>query len=334
LSSSERAKVLVGDTPDSADRDAVEGIVFNIQRFSVHDGPGIRTTVFLKGCSLHCFWCHNPEGIRSKPEIQFYPERCIGCSACIEACEYGAQVIEDDVHIYVRDNCEMCGACVDNCFSGALEQTGTSLSVEDVMKEVLADRSFYENSGGGISLSGGEPLFQKAFTKALLERSKEEGLHTAIETCGNYRWADLEELLPFIDLVMMDLKLMDPDAHREATGVSNERILVIAENLMSTDKPVWFRTPVIPTVNDTPEAIGEIAAFVRHLADIRQAQGDGDPAPPPILDLLRFHKLAADKYRSLGLDYKASDLDAPSLAYMDELRDLARGHGIEVKKGK
>jgi len=308
---------------------STSGIVFNIQRFSVHDGPGIRTTVFLKGCSLHCFWCHNPEGIRLKREIQFYPERCIGCGACFEVCEHGAHVMEDGVHVYVRDKCVLCGKCTDNCFSGALEMTGDEVTVDDVMQEVLADRTFYQNSGGGMTLSGGEPMLQKAFTKALLERAKAEGVHTAIETCGNYRWADLEELLPLIDMVMMDLKHMDPEVHREAVGVSNERILVIAEQLMTTDKPVWFRTPVIPTINDTPEAIGAIAAFVRRLTDIREAQDNG--APPPMLDLLRFHRLAGDKYRSLGLDYKAATLEAPSLAYMDELRDLARSYGIVVK---
>jgi pyruvate formate lyase activating enzyme len=309
------------------------GIVFNIQRFSVHDGPGIRTTVFLKGCSLHCFWCHNPEGIRPKPEIQYYPERCIGCGACIEACEYGAQVIDEGVHKYLRDKCALCGACVDNCFSGALEMTGEELTVDDVMQEVLADRAFYANSGGGMTLSGGEPMLQKAFTKALLERAKAEGVHTAIETCGNYPWSDLEELLPLVDMVMMDIKHMDPEAHRAATGVSNQRILKIAEQLMATDKPVWFRTPVIPTVNDTREAIGEIAAFVRHLTDLRISQRDGTDVPAPTLDLLRFHRLAADKYRSLDLAYEASELEAPSLEYMNELRELARGYGIEVKKG-
>ncbi len=308
---------------------SASGIVFNIQRFSVHDGPGIRTTVFLKGCSLHCFWCHNPEGISPKQEIQFYPERCIGCGACLEACEHGAHIMEDGVHVYVRDKCVLCGKCTDSCFSGALEMTGDEVTVDDVMQEVLADRTFYQNSGGGMTLSGGEPLLQKAFSKALLERAKAEGVHTAIETCGNYRWSDLEELLPFIDMVMMDLKHMDPEIHRKAVGASNERILVIAEQLMYTDKPVWFRTPVIPTVNDTPEAIGAIAAFVRRLTDIREAQGNG--APPPMLELLRFHRLAGDKYRSLGLDYKAATLEAPSLAYMDELRDLARSHGIVVK---
>ncbi|MBN1248902.1 MAG: glycyl-radical enzyme activating protein [Anaerolineae bacterium] len=309
------------------------GIVFNIQRFSVHDGPGIRTTVFMKGCSLHCFWCHNPEGIRPKPEIQFYPERCIGCGACLEACEHGAQILRDGVHIYVRENCVMCGACVDNCFSGALELTGKSMTVDDVMAEVLADKAFYEKSNGGITLSGGEPLFQPDFTQAILVRSKAEGLHTAIETCGNYPWSTLEPVLPFIDLVMMDIKLMDSAAHREATGAPNERILAITEGLMRTDKPVWFRTPVIPTVNDTPEAIGAIASHVRHLTDLREAHNTqtGQSAPPPSLELLRFHRLAADKYRSLDLTYKASNLEAPSLDYMNKLRDVARSYDIAVK---
>ncbi len=310
------------------------GIVFNIQRFSVHDGPGIRTTVFLKGCTLHCFWCHNPEGIRLKPEIQFYPDRCIGCGACLEACEHGAQVLKDGVHVYVRENCVMCGECVDNCFSGALELTGTAVTVDEVMEEVLADRAFYANSGGGVTLSGGEPLLQADFSRVILQRSKAEGLHTAIETCGNYGWSHLESVLPWVDLVMMDLKHMDSAAHREATGVSNERILKIARGLMCTSKPVRFRTPVIPTVNDTPEAIGEIAAFVRRLSDLRIATNTetGADVPLPVLGLLRFHRLAADKYRRLGLVYKARDQEAPSPETMDSLRDVARSYGIEIER--
>jgi pyruvate formate lyase activating enzyme len=310
----------------------MNGIIFNIQRFSVHDGPGIRTTVFLKGCSLHCFWCHNPEGIRPKPEIQFYPERCIGCRACAQVCRHGAHIFEGGEHLYLREACVLCEACLDECFSGALELTGELVSVDEVMEDVLADRAFYERSGGGITLSGGEPLLQRAFTEALLRRGKAEGLHTAIETCGNYRWVELEGLLPWVDLVMMDLKHMDPEAHRAATGVSNERILAIAGALMSTSKPVWFRTPVIPTVNDTPEAIGNIAAFVRHLSELRSARNacTGDDVPLPTLDLLRFHRLASDKYRSLGLEYKASDLEAPSETTMHDLRNLARGYGIKV----
>lgn len=267
------------------------------------------------------------------PENQFYPERCIGCGACLEACDHGAQVLADGVHVYVRENCKMCGACVDECFSGALELTGESMTVDDVMVEVLADMAFYEKSEGGITLSGGEPLLQPAFTKAILIRSKAERLHTAVETCGNYPWSTLAPLLPLIDLVMMDIKLIDSAAHRDATGVPNERILAIAEGLMRTAKPVWFRTPVIPTVNDTPEAIHAIASHVRRLTDIREAynaEQDGD-APPPSLELLRFHRLAADKYRSLDLEYKASELVVPSLAYMDDLRDVARSYNIVVK---
>jgi len=162
------------------------GIVFNIQRFSVHDGPGIRTTVFLKGCTLHCFWCHNPEGIRPKPEIQFYPERCIGCGACLEACKHGAQILQDGVHVYMRENCVMCGKCVDNCFSGALELTGTVVTVDEVMAEVLADRAFYANSGGGVTLSGGEPLLQADFSRAILQRSKEpSGIRATLGRLGH-----------------------------------------------------------------------------------------------------------------------------------------------------
>lgn len=310
------------------------GIVFNIQRFSVHDGPGIRTTVFLKGCTLHCFWCHNPEGIRLKPEIQFYPDRCIGCGACLEACEHGAQVLKDGVHVYVRENCVMCEKCVDDCFSGALELTGTVVTVDEVMEEVLADRAFYANSGGGVTLSGGEPLLQADFSRAILQRSKAEGLHTAIETCGNYAWSHLESVLPWVDLVMMDLKHMDSASHRDATGVPNERTLKIAEGLMRRGKPVRFRNPVIPAVNDTLEAIGEIAAYVRRLSDLRIATNaeTGADVPPPVLGLLRFHRLAADKYRSLGLEYRASSLEAPSLEHMDSLRDVARSYGIEVER--
>ncbi len=167
---------------------SASGIVFNIQRFSVHDGPGIRTTVFLKGCSLHCFWCHNPEGISPKQEIQFYPERCIGCGACLERVSTGRTLWR----MAFTSTCAINACSVANvptAVSRALEMTGDEVTVDDVMQEVLADRTFYQNSGGGMTLSGGEPLLQKAFSKALLERAKAEGVHTAIETCGNYRWS-------------------------------------------------------------------------------------------------------------------------------------------------
>lgn len=307
------------------------GTIFNVQRFSVHDGPGIRTTVFLKGCGLHCFWCHNPEGIRSRPEIQFYPERCIGCGECVAVCLQGAHVVQDRGHTFERDTCQACGRCVETCYAGALELTGTVMTTEQVMAEILPDRAFYENSGGGVTLSGGEPLSQPEFTRAILDSCKAEGLHTAVETAANRPWDSLAELLPLVDLVMMDLKHVDVGKHRMATGVSNEQILANAQRLMHTDALVLFRVPVVPTINDTAEDIEAIAAFIRQLVDLRLENNRRTSiAPPPVLELLAFHRLAADKYRSLGLDYRASKLKAPTKEKMEHLKQVAASHGIAV----
>ena len=308
------------------------GTVFNIQRFSIHDGPGIRTTVFLKGCWLRCFWCHNPEGIRATAEVQFYPERCIGCGDCVLVCPEGAHVLERDAHDFDRSVCQACGRCTETCYAGALELTGSVMSIDEVMAEVLQDLAFYANSGGGVTLSGGEPLLQRAFARTILERCKAEGIHTAIETTANCPWRSLAELLPTTDLVMMDLKHMDSDKHRAATGVPNERILANARQLMQTDKTVLFRVPVVPTINDTPEEIGDIAAFVRQLADLRlENNHQGTEAPPPAFELLAFHRLAADKYQSLGWDYKANKLEAPTKGKMEQLKRIALSHGVTYR---
>jgi pyruvate formate lyase activating enzyme len=306
---------------------SLSGLVFNVQRFSVHDGPGIRTTVFFKGCPLRCFWCHNPEGMHPKPEIQFFPDRCIACGECVAVCPEGAQALSDGQRTYRRDLCVMCGGCLSVCYAGALAAAGRTMTVEEVMAEVLRDRAFYETSGGGVTLSGGEPLLQRDFAQGILEACKAAGLHTAVETAAYCRWEDLAAILPFTDLIMMDLKHLDSAKHRAATGVPNEPILANARLLTTqTDKPLLFRIPVIPTVNDTPEEIAAIARFVRHLEELRR---DGENSIA--LELLTFHRLATDKYRSLGMAYRAGALQPLQRTEMMALAEVAKACGVTLR---
>jgi pyruvate formate lyase activating enzyme len=308
----------------------MDGVVFSIQRFSIHDGPGIRTTVFLKGCSLRCFWCHNPEGIRPKPDLQFFPDRCIGCDECIRVCTHGAAILVDGVRTYDRTKCVVCGECVETCYAGARVLTGKTMTADAVVNEVLQDRAFYETSGGGVTLSGGEPVLQPNFSFAILERCKAEGLHTAIETCGNVRWEDEERMLPVTNLIMMDIKHMDFTKHRWATGAPNERILAAARKFAATDKPIIFRIPVIPSVNDTFEEVRAIATFVHELVELRNMQG-GDGTHTISLELLPFHRLAGDKYRSLYMDYRAKDLKTPTKEHMQALAEVAKACAVEAR---
>ena len=293
--------------------------VSDIQRFSLHDGPGIRTTVFLKGCNLRCRWCHNPETLDPAPEVRMFPARCVGCGACLEACPRGAHQMTDDGRRFDRSVCVACGACAAECYAGALVLVGQDLSVEDVLAEVLADRAFYDASGGGVTASGGEPLFQLDFVVELLSACKAQGIHTAIETNLAWPWERVSAVLPVTDLVMFDIKLMDPADHRRWTGAGNEQVLDNARRLSAEGLPIIARTPVVEGVNATPEHIGRIADFLRPFGNLLY------------YELLPYNPLGAGKYESLGRELPCEGLSRPDGQKMAVLAGEARKHGINVR---
>jgi len=298
----------------------VNGIVTDIQRFSVHDGPGIRTTVFLKGCNLRCAWCHNPETLRPEPELQVLPAKCIGCGACLKACPNGAhEVGPDGRRLFHRDRCTACGACAEVCYAGALVLVGRDMTADEVVAEVLEDRPFYEESGGGVTVSGGEPLFQRDFAVEVLRLCRQEGLHTAVETNLAAPWDDVAALLPVTDLFMVDVKVLGSEAHRRWTGAGNESILAGLRRLAEGGQTLVVRTPVVPGVNDTPEEIGAVADLVRDFQNLAY------------YELLPYHPLGAGKYESLGMAYTLGDLSRPPQEQMDALAHAAAARGIEVR---
>jgi pyruvate formate lyase activating enzyme len=296
----------------------LRGLITNVQRFSIHDGPGIRTTVFLKGCPLCCFWCHNPEDRVARQEVQWFPDRCIGCDACLVACPEGAQDRMDGQRVYHREACQVCGRCVDVCYAEALVMAGRWWAPEELLELLLRDREFYEQSGGGITLSGGEPTLQQAFARRTLELCRRAGLRTAIETAAYCRWEGLAELLPWLDLLIMDIKLIDDAAHRAATGVANRLILENARRLSTTGVPLLVRTPVVPGVNDTPEAIGAVAGFIAGFPNLHY------------YELMPFHRMAGGKYRSLGLSYEGEGLAPPAPITLEMLAQRAREAGVHT----
>jgi pyruvate formate lyase activating enzyme len=300
----------------------MKGRVADIQRFSVHDGPGIRTTVFLKGCGLRCAWCHNPETLRPGPELQVLPDRCIGCGRCLDACPSGARSKEGGEMCHRRDLCKACGRCAAVCAPGALVMVGREMETAEVLAEVLEDAPFYRNSGGGMTLSGGEPLFQPEFSVDLLKGAKAAGVHTAVETGLAATWDRVEALLPHADLFMVDLKLMDPAGHRRWTGASNEGILENARRLSGEARALLVRTPVVPGVNDDPASIAAIAEFVKDLPS-RVAY-----------ELLPYHPLGAGKYRSLGIERRFDGAASPSPGLMEALAGEAARRGVIVKVAK
>lgn len=307
-----------------AERSAQEGPsgwLFDVRRFSLHDGPGIRTTVFLKGCPLRCSWCHNPESQSPHAQLLHRHERCLHCGACLQACTVGA--IERDGEQLRTDPaaCDLCGACADACPAEARVLVGREASVGEVLRELERDRVFYDESGGGATLSGGEPLAQPAFTRALLHGCRERGIHTALDTAG-YADADvLLDLAAHADLVLYDLKHTDADAHRRGTGVSNDVILANLRRLLTGGHDVIVRIPLVPGFNDAPADLQATAAFLATL----------DPLPP--VQLLPFHAAATAKYTRFGLRYPHAGSAPQTPAQLEAAKGGFERVGVPVRVG-
>lgn len=298
----------------------VVGRVFNIQRFSVHDGPGIRTSIFLKGCNLNCSWCHNPESRLPGQEIQYFPQKCTLCKSCIEVCPTGAHFIAPDGQkIFDRAKCDLCGECVKACLYDALVFVSKTMAVSEVVDVVMKDADYYLNSGGGITFSGGEPMLQKEFVRAVAAETRAAGVHNALDTAANVEWDDLAYVLPVIDLVLLDIKTMDPQTHRAYTGVPNERILKNAMRLAQADVDMMVRIPVVPTVNDTEANMCETAEFIKGFPRLRK------------VELLPYHDLGVDKHASLGHTTEPVTFATPSPERMRELARCFEDRGLPVR---
>ena len=296
-----------------------EGTVLNVQRFSIHDGPGIRTVVFLKGCSLRCIWCSNPESQSPHPEVAINWHTCISCGACVDNCPNNANKMVNGNIVHIRHSCTSCASCIDLCPVGARKLYGRPMGVTEVLAEVRRDRPFYDSSNGGITISGGEPFCQAKFLLALLKAGQEKLIHTAVETCGYFEWEKTtDEILDHTDLLLFDLKVMDETRHREMTGKSNRKILRNLRKIVGRVKTI-IRFPVLPGINDDTD---NIHAMIKLISDLKIIER---------IDLIPYHDFGAFKYEMLGRKYEGNDFIRPSTERLTQIKHLFQSAGISAR---
>ena len=299
------------------------GFITAVQKYSIKDGPGIRSTVFFKGCPLGCLWCSNPELIRSSPDLLYAREKCQRCGSCIQTCPQDALSFGEDGYLLIdRFKCNDCGQCAGECPESALEIAGHFVTIEEVVEDLLKDRVFYQTSGGGVTFSGGEPLWQSGFVAQVAKRIKDEGIHTALDTAGDVTWCRFEEVLPYIDLVLYDIKLVDKNKHRQFTGRDNDFILANLQRLAQQGAPMHIRLVMVPSLNDSLEEVRARMDLVKSLGDsVRQ------------VDILPYHRYGVGKYARLGLDYPLMELEEYTDEQIAEMRALVDSYGLKTTIG-
>ncbi|WP_236913734.1 glycyl-radical enzyme activating protein [Clostridium sp. Cult2] len=300
---------------------SIEGKIFNIMKYSIHDGPGIRTTVFLKGCPLSCLWCHNPESQNINNNLMFFPNRCIGCRVCIEACTQNAIKEVKGMVITDKGKCIECGHCTLVCYAEAREMAGKTMTVNQVVYEIVKDKDFYEQSGGGVTFSGGEPLMQPKFLIELLKEMKKRGIHTTVDTSGFASKQIIEEVSRYTSLFLYDLKHMNPIKHQKYTGMSNYIILENLRFLSEMNKEIIIRIPIIPRVNDSEEDLKAFRDFIKTLPNVKE------------VNLLAYHNMGEEKYNRLGILYKMKGIEETSLEKLDFALNIINSCGANVKTG-
>lgn len=300
---------------------SLTGMIFDIKKYAIHDGPGIRTTVFFQGCPLRCWWCHNPEGQSTQPVLLYRANRCVLCGTCAEICPQNG-ISVNGLAITDRTKCDVCGECAEVCFYGAREVSGRKMSVAEALAEIERDVPFYDQSGGGVTFSGGEPLLQPGFLSALLRECKTRQIHTVVDTCGYAAWEVFETIRGDVDLFLYDLKLMNNERHQKYTGVSNELILSNLQRLADSGQRITVRIPLIPGINDDSQNLVKAATFIAGLPNITS------------IELMGYHDIASAKYEALGMAYQLPDTNLPGEAEMQVAARYFQDIGLNVKVKK